>query len=106
MGENATKDVLRYGKDEENKKNFFNDNLLLVKFNDIIQEAKLPNAKNNNKKNYIKFKDNINYFIKRIQIKKSSYNLAKINENKIKNKIKKRKKFEAKKEKYNYSIFR
>ena len=55
MGENATKDVLRYGKDEENRKNFIKDNLLLVKFSDIIQEAKLPNAKNNNKKNYNKF---------------------------------------------------
>ena len=55
MGENVTKDVLRYGKDEKNIKNFIKDNLLLVKFSDIIQEAKLPNAKNNNKKNYNKF---------------------------------------------------
>ena len=92
LGENATQDVLRYGKDEENRKNFINDNLLLIKFNDIIKEAKSPNAKNNNKKNYNKFNDNINDFIKGIQINKSSHSLAKIDENIIKNKIKKRKK--------------
>ena len=92
LGENTTQDVLRYGKDKENRKNFINDNLLLVKFNDVIQEAKSPNAKNKNKKNYNKFNNSINDFIKGIQINKSSHSLAKIDENKIRMKIKKRKK--------------
>ena len=51
LGDNPTQDVLRYGKDKENRKNFIHDNLLLVKFNDVLfRKPSLPILKTRIKK--------------------------------------------------------
>ena len=72
LGEDTNKDVLKFGNDEQNRKNFITDNQLLFRFNDIIHENKSPNAasKNKNKIHHQQyFSHNINDFIKGIKSK-------------------------------------
>ena len=95
LGENTTQDVLKYGNNEQNRKNFINDNQLIIKFNDVIQESRSPNAKIRNKNKCNKFKYNINDFIKGNQINTNINNdinetTKKKPKNKKENKLKKR----------------
>ena len=96
LGDDSNMDALKYGNNDENKKNFITDNQLLLKFNNIIHESKSPNAinrkKNNN--NYNHFSDNINAFIKG-----TKNNLEEKQKKLIKKKKKKKKKKDKKNEK-------
>ena len=103
LGDNPTKDILTYGKDDNNLKNFIDDNQLLIKFNDIIQESRSPNAKykpKNKTKRFSVFNTHIDDLIKGT---KNNRNISK--EIKIKLKKKRKKKSKSKtKDKNNESF--
>ena len=81
LGEDTNKDVLKFGNDEQTRKNFIIDNQLLFRFNDYIHDNRTPNAANKNKNkihHHHFFRHNINDFIKGIQTKNNISNINKI----------------------------
>ena len=91
LGEDISKDVLKYGNNKENTHNFIYDNKLLLRFKDFIHECKSPNAQLKNKvSNNILNNDLIKKF-NNLFINKENTNNKKINVQKIKKKKVKRK---------------
>ena len=101
LGDNPTKDILAYGKDDNNLKNFIDDNQLLIKFNDIIQESRSPNAKykpKNKTKRFSVFNTHIDDLIKGT---KTNRNISKEIKIKLKKKEKKNQNLKQKTRKLN-----
>lgn len=100
FGNDTNDDVLKFGNNEQSRRNFYKDNKLLLRFNDTLRETKFPYAIAKNDKNKIKnFKANmtnsINSFIKESQINNKIKNIEpkknvkkKKNKNEINDKLK------------------
>ena len=92
FGNDTNDDVLKFGNNDQSRRNFYKDNILLLRFNDTLRETKFPYSIAKNDKNQIKnFKakmtNSINSFIKESQINNKIKNIEeKKNVKKKKNK--------------------
>ena len=83
FGNDTNDDVLKFGNNDQSRNNFYKDNKLLLRFNDILRETKLPHAIAKDDKKKIKnFKAkmaiSINSFIKESQINNKIKNIGEI----------------------------
>lgn len=83
FGNNTKDDVLKFGNNEQNRKNFYIDNQLLLKINDALHKTKFSNAmtlNNRDKMNNfnLTMNNSINDFIKGSKINSNINNIEKI----------------------------
>jgi hypothetical protein len=80
FGNNTNDDVLKFGNNEQNRKNFYIDNQLLLKFNDVLHKTKFSNAMTLNDRDKMKnfnltMNNSINDFIKGSKINSNINNI-------------------------------
>ena len=91
FGNNTNDDVLKFGNNEQNRKNFYIDNQLLLKFNDVLHKTKFSKAMNMNEKDRLNnfnltMNNSINDFIKGSKINSNINNIEVKLEKKTKSK--------------------
>ena len=85
FGNFTNKGALKFLNNEQNRRNFYIDNQLLLIYKDLVQTLKEPNSDSRNNGKFIKFnQDNINEFIKDTQVNSNINNLEEKNIKKIK----------------------
>lgn len=96
FGNNTNDDVLKFGNNEQNRRNFYIDNMLLLKFNDVLHKTKFSKAMTMNDRDKMNnfnltMNNSINDFIKGSKIN-SNINNIEIVQKKAKSKKEKNKK--------------
>ena len=91
FGNNTNDDVLKFGNNEQNRRNFYVDNQLLLKFNDVLHKTKFSQAMTMNDRdkmnNFILTMNNsINDFIKGSKISSNINNIESTPKKKAKSK--------------------